>query len=210
MFLIGKLIKFLLFDKSYYQIYFLFIGLILGSIPKLIQKTKEKGKLNYVLITISFVLSILLFIFGKDIINLSITNKTGTQSFIFLFITGIIFSLGKIVPGISSSFLLMLVGTYEYFINLLTNPLKIFNENFLNILFLVLGILVGVFIFIKLMNHLLKKHYCSTYSIIIGFVIGSVYAIYPGITFNLEGIISILILIFSFIFSYNISKINKK
>ncbi len=199
---IGKIIQYLLFEKNYNQVYFVFIGLILGSIPKLISKVKEKHKPNYFLIFISFSLSLLLFIFGKNIVNLSIENNITSQSFIYLFLTGFIFSIGKIVPGISSSFLLMLVGTYEYFLKLLTNPISTISNNLIDFLYLLLGMLFGILILVKLMNYLLKKHYVGTYSIIIGFVIGSIYAIYPGISLDLKGIFSVVILIISFIFSY--------
>ncbi len=209
-FLLGNLIKFLLFEENFVQPYFFFIGLILGSIPKLISKTKEKGKPNNIFILFSFVVSLLIFILGKDLVDLSIVNVSETQSLVYLFITGIIFSLGKIVPGISSSFMLMLIGTYEYFINLITDPVKMISQNYIQFIVLLLGVIFGVFIFIKLMNLLLNKHYCKTYSIIIGFVTGSVFAIYPGITFDIQGVISLLILVLSFIFSYKFSLLSIK
>ena len=199
---VGKIIQYLLFEKNYNQVYFVFIGLILGSIPSLMNNIKEKHKPNYLLKFISFSLSLLLFIFGKNIVNLSIIDNTNAQSFIYLFLTGLIFSIGKVVPGISSSFLLMLVGTYEYFLYLITNPINTISNNFMDFIYLLLVIVFGVIILVKLMNYLLKKHYVGTYSIIIGFVIGSIYAIYPGISLDINGIVSILILIISFLFSY--------
>lgn len=205
-FLIGKLINYLLFEKNYIETYFVFIGLILGSIPALLDNTKEKGKINYILIFITFILSLSLFIFGKDTINLSVGN---TNSFLSLFLTGFIFILGKVVPGISSSFILMLIGTYEYFLSVITNPIDMISSRALELIPITLGILLGLVIFIKIMNYLLKKHYGNTYSAIIGFVLGSVIAIYPGITLDIHGILSIILLIISFMFSYKFSKYKK-
>lgn len=207
-FLIGKLLNYLLFEKNYIETYFVFIGLILGSIPALFLKTKEKGKVNYILVVITFILSLSLFIFGKDLINLNISNNT--NSFLTLFLTGFIFIIGKVVPGISSSFILMLIGTYEYFLNVITNPLDMITNRVLELIPITLGVLIGLVIFVKLMNYLLNKHYGNTYSAIIGFVLGSIIAIYPGISFDIHGILSILLLIISFIFSYKFSKYKKE
>lgn len=206
-FFIGKLLNYLLFEKNYIETYFVFIGLIIGSIPTLISKTKEKGSPNYILMVVTFLISISIFIFGKDTINLSISSNNG--SFLSLFITGFIFTLGKVVPGISSSFILMLIGTYEYFLTIITNPISMFTNRIIELIPITLGILLALIVFVKLMNYLLKKHYCNTYSAIIGFVLGSMFAIYPGITFDIHGLLSIILLLISFLFSYKFSKYKK-
>ena len=202
--LLGKLLNYLLFEKNYIETYFVFIGLILGSVPKLINQTKKKGNPNYILMLTTFVLSLTLFILGKDsVISLSVNNNT----FIGLFLTGFIFSTGKIVPGISSSFLLILIGTYEYFLKIIVDPIGTLLNNITDIIPLALGVVTGLIIFVKLMNYLLNKHYGNTYSIIIGFVLGSIIAIYPGLTFDIHGLLSVLLCGISFVISYKFSKI---
>lgn len=205
-FLIGKLLNYLLYEKEYIETYFVFIGLILGSVPTLLNKTKEKGKINYILILTTFLVSLLFCIFGRDIININ----NGDNSFMSLFLTGFLFILGKIVPGISSSFMLMLIGTYEYFLSVITNPIEILTSRILELIPLMLGIFIGLIVFIKLMNYLLKYHYGNTYSAIIGFVLGTIIAIYPGISIDIHGLISIILFVVSFFISYIFSKYKKQ
>ena len=78
------------------------------------------------------------------------------NSFIKLFFTGLLFISGKIVPGLSSSFLLMMIGMYSYYINIVSNPISFIMNDFSSMIPILLGILAGAIIFIKLMNICIK------------------------------------------------------
>ncbi len=201
--LFSKLLKFLL-ENYAMQTQFAFMGLILGSIPFIMKKSVIKGFSFKYLIP-----GILTFTIGVVLAILEIMGITGTpvQGFdinfiniILLFIYGIISAASMVVPGISGSFILLLLGVYSAIISAISS---------LNILVLIpfgIGVVIGILIASKLINFLLEHFYGYTYFAIIGFVIGSLLAIYPGFYFDMSGVISIICLVLGFISSFFISK----
>lgn len=199
----AKILK-IVFDRYYVYACYAFMGLVLGCVPYLVKDVEKKDKgINYTALIITFAVSILISIISINNNSTDIISSSkGPLSFFF---AGLLFISGKIIPGISSSFLLMMIGMYNYFLLIMSNPFIIFDRDIFEIVFLLLGIIIGCLILIKLMGILLKRYYSLTYSAIIGFVIGSVIAIYPEkIT-----IIGIIIFILGFLSSYYFSKIKK-
>lgn len=188
---------------------YLFIGLVLGGIPSLIFSIREKNqeRLKLIPIVIAIIISIILFLLEKYNLGLSIGNDLSTGAFPFfeLFIAGLLYAVGKVVPGISGSALLILVGMYEYFLKIVANPFSLNINSLFGLIPFFLGIFIGVVFLFKLMNYLFNKHYITTYSVILGFVIGSLLYLYPGISFDLNGLICFIILSISTILSYMIT-----
>ena len=187
-----------------------FIGLILGGVPFLIgevRKNKEE-KINIKILFITLLFSLMLWYFSKNLINLTINfnNSSKVINFLLLFLSGFIYSVGKVIPGISSSFLLIIIGMYEFVLSVMANPVNALITSFDKILPFILGLVFGVIVLLKLMNFLLDKKFGLTYSIIIGFVIGSVPALIPKFSFNLEFITGIIVMIVSFVLSYKLTK----
>ena len=207
----SKVLNFV-FNKYPMESCFTFIGLIIGGLPTLFNKVKqtEEKKLNLPIYFITFLISIALFVLGRDTINIDISTKlnNGFLSIILLFITGFIYISGKIIPGISSSFMLMLIGMYKYLLGIIANPLSLTKTKGLELVPFLLGIIVGAIVWVKIMNFLLEKYQNKTYSAVLGFVIGSIAAIYPGFSFNYHGLISVILFIISLLFSYWFSKSN--
>lgn len=86
----------------------------------------------------------------------------------------------------------MCLGVYSYYLN------AVATIN-LSILFpMFIGIAIGSLLFLKVIQFLLKKFYCQTFYAIIGFVLGSIFVLYPSINFEFEGILSLVIFAFSF------------
>lgn len=203
----SKLIKFLL-ENYAMQTQFAFIGLILGSMPFIMKKSVSKGFSWKYLIP-----GILTFGIGLTLAILEILGITGSavESFditfmniVLLFIYGMISAVSMVVPGISGSFILLLLGVYSAIISAISS---------LNILVLIpfgIGVLVGILLASKLIDFLLEHFYGYTYFAIIGFVIGSLLAIYPGFCFDMAGISSVVCLVFGFIASFFISKYTNK
>lgn len=157
-----------------------FIGLILGGIPLLAKKTKgHKSKLsNWIifLITAGIVLVLAFLKSGDAYVSLENLNITG---YLLLFLIGMIASATMVIPGISGSFMLMLLGYYKPIIDTISD-LTHFNNILGNMLILIpfgLGILIGIVLVAKLIEHLLKKFEIQTYFGIIGFVIASIVSI---------------------------------
>ena len=187
-----------------------FIGLILGGVPFLIgevRKNKEE-KINIKILFITLLFSLTLWYYSKNLINLTINfnNSSKVINFLLLFLAGFIYSVGKVIPGISSSFLLIIIGMYEFVLSVMANPVNALITSFDKILPFILGLVFGVIVLLKLMNFLLDKKFGLTYSIIIGFVIGSIPALIPKFSFNLEFITGIIVMIVSFVLSYKLTK----
>ncbi len=210
--LFGKVLLFV-FNDYPMEAGFTFIGLILGGIPILFLKIKkhDNKKVNTLMFAIAFIFSLTLFVLGKNTINLDfypyLDDKYIGQ--ILLFITGLIYISGKIIPGISGSFLLMLIGMYKYLLGIISHPLSLTKYEILQLVPMGFGAVIGAIILVNLMGYLIKHHHNATYSAIIGFVLGSIAAIYPGFYFNNQGFTSIILFMIAFIISYTFSLENK-
>lgn len=194
-FLFGNVLKFL-FNKYYMPTSFIFIGLILGSIPLIVKQANLK-KVNFSHI----VCMLLTFSFSLYLVALedNITNSLNINCNSYLIIAGIITSAGIIIPGVSKTVILMLLGIYEIYLSAIAS---------LNLSILIpigIGFLIGGIIFLFLMNFLFKIAKSYTYFAIIGFILGSIFVVYPGFSFNLEGVISIILFAISFILAYKLS-----
>lgn len=198
----------LLYDNFRYEMMYIFIGLILGEVPLLIKKVKLQGEqsINYSLLLTSILVSLMLVILPKilNFTNLNVFNPFN------LFLAGFLYVSGKIIPGISSSLFLMILGLYEYILSILSNPFSLSLNQLICMIPFFIGAILSLLILVKVINILLTKYFTNTYSIIIGFVIGSVFAIYPGFTISIRGVISLLLMIISFFIVYNMSKKIKK
>lgn len=183
----------------YKQRHYLF-GLILASIPSLIKDVnkKKKFKLHYFLYTLfAFIIGIFSIFLEKNLY----TSASGSISILYLVIAGFFMSVGIIVPGVSSTIILMLLGVYPIYLSSVSSI-------YLPVLIpMGIGVIIGSLIFMKLTRFLLDKFYAQTFYSIIGFTTGSVFVLVPEISFDIDGIIFILCLILGF-FIFNI--INKK
>lgn len=199
---IGSVIGILIFSNSLtyllskfpIQTQSLFIGLILGTIPSLIKTVNSKNtfKPNYLLYTIFCLLLGVLSVFLEK--NLSFSTQT-SLSFAYLFISGFIMSLGIIIPGVSSTIILMLLGVYDIYL------VSLSSLYFPILIPMGLGLFIGCLLFMKLTKYLLDKFYPQTFYSIIGFTLGSTLVLYPSFTFNIYTIISILYILLGFCIS---------
>ena len=221
-FLIGMLLgvvlfgNFLLYLFNNYEVITktAFLGLILGSLPIIIEKVRTNNKLNFKVnyFLIALILGVVLFLFDQ---TFKIDDSVANIDFYFYiktFIGGILFSLGKIIPGISSSFMLMILGMYEYIINIIAHPFtSLMNQPVIIITFLI-GFLFGIVLFSKTVSYLIKNYQYESYSSILGFLIGSLLILVPKYNFNIEFIYSIIAFSIFFAISYlfSVNEIKKK
>jgi len=116
---------------------------------------------------------------------------------------GAVIGIGTIVPGISASFVLMYFGAY-----------RIVLEGLADIKIAILipvgaGFVISIILFAKLISLLFKRAYGYTYYAVLGFVIGSIIAIFPGIAFTSEYLTSILLFIIGYFVSFSLSRYSK-
>lgn len=154
---------------------FFFLGLIIGVLPFLFRKAEAKRNFqakHYFLLIIGVIIVASLNIFNPQEGEV-ITNVT-TSTYIFLFVSGFIASSAMIAPGISGSFMLLLLGAYSTIISAISN-LK------LDIIIVTgIGIAIGFLMMSRIVEYFLNRYYTATYAAIIGLVIGSVFVIFPG------------------------------
>lgn len=201
-----------LLEKREFPIKYIFMGFIIGGLPSLIKEIRNNSSfkakiIDYKLLAVSIIFSVLLFFVENNGILKFSSNNLNVWN---LLLAGIVYSAGKIVPGISGSALLMLLGVYEYLLNCLANPFSLSVKNILFLSPFIFSFIVSSIILIKLMNYLLKKHYNKTYSVILGFVIGSILFVYPGFNFDFSGLLCLLLLGLSSIFVIYIECITEK
>lgn len=184
MIFLGNILKYMFYAYPV-QISFTFIGLVMGSIPTLLKETekKERFKFKYIwCILITLAIGVGMVVLEK---NMTITSNT-EFSFWYLVLSGMCMSIGVIVPGISSTVILMLLGVYSAYLTSIAGV-------YLPILIPIgIGLFIGSLICMKIIKVLLEKYYMQTFYAIIGFTIGSVFVLFPGISFDLTGLISIL------------------
>ena len=179
---------------------FFFIGVICGGIPTIYNKTKvnRRSKFNYVYLLVGFVIAILMSSEPEAVTTMATGGDNG--SFLFLILAGFIIAIALILPGISGSFMLLMLGLYEITLNAI---------NTLNIKFLIplaIGGIIGTVATTKTIENLLNKYPHKTYMLILGFVIGSIKPIFPGIPTGMNIIYSILSLVIGFGIIHFISK----
>ena len=182
-----------------------FVGLIFGSISIIYKKAIKNGaKKNYFLYT---VISILIVILASNFNKDSVTQINNDLSFIFLlkiFFGGLLAAIAMIIPGISGSFIMVLLGIYPTVINSVANIsrclLNLSDKNLLiqtgAIIFsLGLGLILGILLISRLISVLLEKFYSETYFCILGLIIGSIYGIFASPMTYQSGINNFMILI---------------
>ena len=192
-----------------------FIGLIIGSMPLIINKIQEQGKTNIfqLKLIIPFIVSagflIALNIFtGEDTHADPIRILTIGNSFL-IFFTGLIASATAIIPGVSGSMVQLAIGMYPTF----TYALEEINIPILVVLFF--GMALGLVFAAKLISFLLKHAFHVTYATITGLLVGSVFQILPKFTggenfLNFISYVLIMVLGFSLAFGSNAFDKKKK
>ena len=171
-----------------------FMGLVVGGVPlikKNIDDTKEKDKpLNYILAILTFLL-VLFFTFAPVLFDtdmeVSFENMTLTK-YIIVFLVGIIASATMVIPGISGSLVLMLLGYYYPIIACVKDVTKFEINNLMILGIFGLGVLVGIVFISKLIEYLFKNFKKSTYYAVLGFIIASIIAIPVSTIINVDNI----------------------
>ena len=151
---------------------FAFIGLILGGLPAIYKRVSMKNaRMPGVVLFLLFLALVVVLPLLNPPEARTVDHSIGT--ILLMIPLGAIASSTMVIPGISGSMILMLLGYYNPVINAM-NDLRGGDWSSLAILApYVIGLLVGIVFIAKLMNFLLKKHAALTFSAIFGLVIGS-------------------------------------
>ncbi len=171
---------------------FCFIGLILGGVPAIIKPTKESLKTEGKSISIAHIISFIFFFclaVGMAAMN---ETQTTTASFdvnlgfmIIIFIVGVVTAATMVIPGVSGSLVLMILGFYAGIMDAISGFIaSVFAFDWAAIIYYIgilapfgIGVIVGIFAVAKLIEWLFDKFPSVTYSGILGLIIASPIAI---------------------------------
>lgn len=175
-----------LFEKNIYSISSLFIGFIIFSIPSIVKEEKDniKGKYKNIIFLLLGILVVGLITYFNPLSGGSSVNIADLNLGLALYIlvAGMISICAMILPGISGSTLLLIFGLYMPIINGIKEFLHL-NMTYFPALFIFgIGVILGIFLIIKLIKIALEKFRSATVYLIIGLMIGSLYAIVMGPT----------------------------
>lgn len=208
--LVGMLLSIAIFAKIFSEILFprfplqtnlFFIGLILGGLPVIYGKVKGN--------TIRIPQIIAFILFFVMVVGFALVGEGGGSSadisfsvgnVIKLFGVGVIAAATMVIPGVSGSMIMMILGYYNTIIdtiNAFINALKAFDIAAILDTFVVLvpfgfGVLAGIVAVAKLIEFMLKKFPLVTYWAIIGLIVASPFAILIMMEVGTVGVVEIL------------------
>lgn len=186
---------------SYYPLPtgFFFLGAVAGGSPMIFKKAKVK-KFSFKIILYILIGSSFVYLLSMIPNNFLSNEGSGLVWFSTQFIAGLILSVALILPGISTTHMLMVMGLYDKV------TLSIEQFNFLHLIPLGIGTLIGIVIVAKLVEKALKKYTQATYLIVFGFIIASLFELFPAMQFNWWLVVELLMFMLGFICVYLISK----
>lgn len=187
--LLAKLMKYLL-ENEPVMLWAFFFGLILSSIYIVLKKVKKWNALGIVMFVVGTVGAYLVTSSGK------VHLPDGP---FFVFLSGAIGIIAMILPGISGSYILLILGKYTYIIGILTTFTDYLKdslsfavkgdfshvtggfpvEEFLMLLLFVCGTVTGLIAFSRVLNWLFKNHHDIAVFTLAGFMLGSLNIIWP-------------------------------
>ena len=173
-------------DTFTFPMMYLFMGAVVGSIPMIYKKAEvKKISLSVIVYTLIGMLIIFLISFIPEelfAVNLNI----GIVDCLLLVVAGIVAAVALVLPGISVSYMLLVLGMYE-------ETMRAIDEFYLPYLIpLGIGVLLGIALTTKTLEKAMNTYTAPTYLIILGFVIASVIQVFPGIPSGFSIIISII------------------
>ena len=201
-----SLISFVKISASFLEsfplfIWSFFLGLIFATVYVIYKLINQWHNLNFFFLIISIIFSIFLSSFSA--------YDTNEISLLYILFSGIIASSAMILPGISGSLILVILGVYAYLIKALDNLELIIIFTFIS------GAIIGLLGFSKILKYLFNNHRDATYTIMLGLVIGSIEKVWPwNKSFstelsNLNLFLSISLVILGFVIVILLEKIKK-
>jgi len=163
-----------------------FIGLVLGSITPILIKERPsvQGWPVWIALSISFAIAVLFNLIPKPELNAPIVDPTPLEM-LWLATGGAMAAATMVVPGISGSFLQLILGTYSTYIS------AIKDLNFMVLVPFGAGAVIGIVFMANVISKLFRHYYHATLLAIAGLVIGSVVALWPGWGLSVVSIIGL-------------------
>ena len=191
-----------------------FIGLVLGGVPTLYNKIKnEKVKWTHV---VSFIITLAVIIIPA-VIAVSTPSVTSMEitfvNVLILGALGVISAAAMVVPGVSGSMILMMLGYYNFIMSTIKNTVSTvvhfeMNDLFSNVLIMIpfgIGVLLGIIVISKIIAFALKRWPNASIWGILGLVVASPFAIIIKLGVVVLTPLSIVASLATFLLGYVIS-----
>lgn len=186
-FVMAVLVLTSVFESHIYAISSLFIGFIIFAIPLVIKEEKEtlaakKQYLPFVLFGVAVVSAITYFnpVSGEGS-GVNLDHLTPGLA-LFVFVAGMVAISAMVLPGISGSTILLILGLYMPIITAIKEFLHLHFASFSTVFLFGCGVLVGIFSVVKVIRKALESFRAQTIYTIIGLMLGSIYAVIMGPT----------------------------
>ena len=160
---LAGIIKYLL-DNEPLFIWSFFFGLVVATVLILLSEIERWNIGRAVLFALGLVFAVVVS---------SLPLMTATPSLPYLFVAGAIAICAMILPGISGSFILLLLGAYDTVLE------AVHTLNFSIILTVMAGMVTGLLLFTRALKWLLSRYYQATLALLTGFIAGSLVKVWP-------------------------------
>ncbi len=200
---------------------FAFMGLILGGLPSIygrVKKEKFKGTHLISFVVFALVIIVSTILAGNLSDGVAKTLDLSFVQIVIMFVLGLISAVSLVVPGVSGSMLLMMLGYYQTLVTQVTTCIKAalaFNISvaFQSGLILIpfgIGLLIGILVCARIIETVMKKYPNATIWAIIALVATSPFAIIYGMSFETlsvaTGLVSVLTFVAGFYGAVKLSK----
>ncbi len=162
-------------DNYTFPMMYFFVGAVGGSIPMIYKQCEmKKVSLKSILyIILGIIIVFLISCIPKELFDVDLNN--GIKDYLLLIIAGMTVAVALVLPGISASYMLLVLGMYE-------ETIRAIDEFYFPYLLpLGVGLLLGIIITTKILEKAMRTYTEESNLIILGFVIGSVMGVFPGI-----------------------------
>ncbi|HHB0517932.1 TPA: DUF368 domain-containing protein [Staphylococcus aureus] len=190
---------------------FFFGGLIIGIVPYLLKISNYKTSFttkHYMMVIAGIAILIVITLMNNGDKHAGETLTLSTALIIKYFIAGMCASSAMLLPGISGSFMLLVFGVYGTVMLAISEVVKLNFAGLPILLAVGFGVLAGFIISSKIIQYFLTHHKLMTFALIIGFVVGSLFAVFPGLPTNIVmWFVSLVVFIIGFIVSLTLGRI---
>ncbi|HHC7443161.1 TPA: DUF368 domain-containing protein [Staphylococcus aureus] len=190
---------------------FFFGGLIIGIVPYLLKISNYKTSFttkHYMMVIAGIAILIVITLMNNGDKHAGETLTLSTSLIIKYFIAGMCASSAMLLPGISGSFMLLVFGVYGTVMLAISEVVKLNFAGLPILLAVGFGVLAGFIISSKIIQYFLTHHKLMTFALIIGFVVGSLFAVFPGLPTNIVmWFVSLVVFIVGFIVSLTLGRI---
>lgn len=190
---------------------FFFGGLIIGIVPYLLKISNYKTSFttkHYMMVIAGIAILIVITLMNNGDKHAGETLTLSTSLIIKYFIAGMCASSAMLLPGISGSFMLLVFGVYGTVMLAISEVVKLNFAGLPILLAVGFGVLAGFIVSSKIIQYFLTHHKLMTFALIIGFVVGSLFAVFPGLPTNIVmWFVSLVVFIIGFIVSLTLGRI---